>query len=324
MEHMRLSLGYLARGFQDGNIQTDAALATTLVLAFAEAFDTHITTGVQHLRGAKALVSQALTTKRSSPPGGVAVKRFRFLYNVWVYLDVLARLTSDDDDGGHAFGIPLSHGPLSSSSEVDPLLGCSATLFPLIGRVAAIAQCVRKTSRNSEALITQAAEVKAHIEAWSPEGSYESPDDPTSSVGNCVNTAEAYRWATLLYLHQAVPELPSLPAHQLAAMVIRLLATVPISSRSCIIHIYPLLVAGCEAVTPEDRAWVKARWQAMSDRLWIGNVKKAWEVVAEVWDRRDRFVSLHPGKGFGELASIRGRLHWFGVMREWNWEVLLG
>lgn len=319
MEHMRLSLGYLARGFQDGNIQTDAALATTLVLAFAEAFDTHITTGIQHLRGAKALVNQALTTKRSSPPNSVAAKRFRFLYNVWVYLDVLARLTSDDDDG-HAFGMPPSHGPLPSTSEVDPLLGCSVTLFPLIGRVAALVQRVRKTTRNSEALIAQAAEVKAHIEAWTPEASYESPDDPSSSVDDCVNTAEAYRWATLLYLHQAVPELPSLPAQQLAAIVIRLLARVPRSSRSCIIHIYPLLVAGCEAVTLEDREWVKARWEAMSERLWIGNVKKAWEVVAEVWARRDRFAALNPGKGFGELATIRGRLHWFGVMREWNWE----
>jgi hypothetical protein len=320
MEHMRKSVRYLAQGFAAGDIQNDAALATTLVLAFAEAFDTHITTGIQHLRGAKALVSQALTSKRP-PSSGLAMKRFRFLYNVWVYLDVLARLTSgDDDDGGHAFGFPLSHGPLSPTSEVDPLLGCAATLFPLIGRVASLVQRVRKTERNSLALIAQAARIKSHLESWTPEAQYESPEDPSSTIDNCINTAEAYRWSTLLYLHQAVPELPSPSAQVLAAQVIRLLASVPISSRSCIIHIYPLLAAGCEAATPLDRAWIRDRWQAMCDRLWIGNVKKTWEVMREVWERRDKFVALNPGRGFGELATVRGRLHWVGVMRDWKWE----
>ena len=32
----------------------------------------------------------------------------------------------------------------------------------------------------------------------------------------CIATAEAYKYSTLLYLHQAVPEIPSFSAHALA------------------------------------------------------------------------------------------------------------
>jgi hypothetical protein len=238
-------------------------------------------------------------------------------------------------------------------------------------------------------------DIKTRLEYWTREADYETPEDPLLEVEHSINTAEAYRWATLLYLHQAVPELPSLTAHELAEKVITLLKTIPSKSRSCIVHIYPLLAAGCEAVGKDERDWVNNRWQDMCDRMWIGNVDKAWEVVKAVWDRRDRFeleqqiqkVSpsmLNPKRrlktkevGAGEFyvwdpsaiggnggidpkhlttdskpkrqwlrcvtkcspeglvkefeegemeyeVTVRGKLHWVSVMKDNNWEVLLG
>lgn len=285
IEHMRRSATYLAHDFHSGHIRNDAALATTLVLAFSEAFDRHTSNGTEHLRGAKELVNQTLAkyqTSESSPEGR---KMFTFLYNTWVYLDVLARLTSEDDDDE----TPLSHGPLAYTVQVDPLLGCAATLFPLIGRVASLVQKVRKTEKNTFNIISQAMEIKTLLEDWAPEAYYEDPEDPLLEVAHCICTAEAYRWATLLYLHQAVPELPSLSSHELATKAMVFLAMVPSKSGSCIVHIYPLLAAGCEAVGKQERDWVNDRWQNMCARMWIGNVDKSWEVVKEVWDRRDRF-----------------------------------
>jgi len=170
------------------------------------------------------------------------------------------------------------------------------------------------------------------------------------------------------------------------------------------VHIYPLLVAGCEAVGEEERNWVVVRWEGMRDRISIGNIDKAWEVVQEVWRRRDRFQNERVGRvavpsvvGFGPLCgvmekrrfsdpndideilawdpatsmldeytsqtpkrramtdsttgrpliervgrrsrdilqgprkgdlefevSVKGELHWLGVMKGWGWEVLLG
>lgn len=285
IEHMRRSATYLAQDFESGLIRNDAALATTLVLAFSEAFDRHTSNGTEHLRGAKELVNQALVRYKTSEASSEGRKMFTFLYNVWVYLDVLARLTSEDDEDE----TPVSHGPLAYTSQVDPLLGCAASLFPLIGRVASLVQKVRKTKKNSFSIISQAMEIKTQLENWVPEAYYETPEDPLLEVAHCINTAEAYRWATLLYLHQAVPELPSPTAHELAEKVMIYLATVPLKSGSCIVHIYPLLAAGCEAVGKDERDWVNDRWQNMCARMWIGNVDKSWEVVKEVWDRRDRF-----------------------------------
>lgn len=288
IEHMRRSVAYLSLDFNSGHIRNDAALATTLVLAFSEAFDRHTSSGTEHLRGAKVLVNQTLARYQNSESSPEGKKMFTFLYNVWVYLDVLARLTSENS-GDETLNPPVSHGPLAHTNQVDPLLGCAATLFPLIGRVASLVLEVRKAEKNSFDIISQAMDIKTQLENWAPETYYEAPEDPLLNVAHCVSTAEAYRWATLLYLHQAVPELPSPTSHELAKKAMDFLATIPLKSRSCIVHIYPLLAAGCEAVGKNERDWVNNRWQNMCARMWIGNIDKAWEVVKEVWDRRDQF-----------------------------------
>lgn len=395
VDHMRRSIKALAAGI--ANMRVDAALATTLVLAFSESWDQHISTGIQHLRGAKALVNKAVIKHQQNSMSGDELTRFRFLCNTWIYMDVLARLTSLQEDDFSDFDSVLSplSGPFESVNEVDPLMGCAGTLFPLIGRVANLVQKVRKTESNSFAIISQAIELKTLVEQWEPPAYFEPPEDPTSEVQHSFQTAESYRWATLLYLHQAVPEIPSEPAAKLAKKVLVLLATVPISSRATIVQIYPLFAASCEAVEQEARQWVHERWTAMQQRLMIGNIDRCMEVIKEVWDRRDAFehekaMRLHrrtgsriasfippmdnmkrkavsaddadatgffgmgePGPSFKRRATVgdmgmpaparvnqpnprkrstdsleniepeymvRGKLHWVGVMNDWNWE----
>ncbi|KAI5847485.1 fungal-specific transcription factor domain-containing protein [Tricharina praecox] len=386
MEHMRRSIRFLAQGLSHGNIREDAALGTTLVLAFSEAFDTHISTGIEHLRGARVLINQALARISPLSVNSEGFQRLQFLYNVWVYLDVLAGLTSDAEEDSNNMNPKMSYAPLISSFSIDPLLGCAATLFPLIGQAARLVQRVRKLEKNSVGIIAAAMDLKLLLESWQVQEYYEPIEDPSSDVVHCITTAEAYRWATLLYLHQAVPELPSPDAHELADKVMRLIASIPPGSRCCIVHIYPLLAAGCEAVGDEERIWVRDRWEGMMNRMWIGNIDKAWQVVKEVWYRRDAFQARHAAitpsptlspsssprskyasptttpmtdamvawdaafepdnrrpepqrakrcstddilrehrKGEWDYeVSIRGSLHWLGVMKHWGWEVLLG
>jgi len=286
VEHVRMSLNALNTGIGNGTMSDEGALATTLVLAFAEAFDRHITTGVEHLKGAKILINRALARHQHSPQWSENVRRLKFLYNVWVYLDVLARLTSDSNDDDDVAN-PIVFGPVSPTEEIDPLMGCATTLFPLIGRVANLVRKVRQSSNNSINIITEAVELKSLLEKWAPAASFQNIEDTATTMGHCLKTAEAYRYSTLLYLHQAVPEIPSATSYQLAKKVLAFLASVPITSGACIVHIYPLLAAGCEAQGAEERGWVKDRWEHLSARMWIGNVDRAWEVMREVWDRRD-------------------------------------
>ena len=391
IEHMRQSIQHFRTGLH--NMPTDTALATTLVLAFSESWDQHISTGIEHLRGAKILVNQALARQGETLRSSKDQERLKFLCNTWVYMDVIARLTSVDEDDSNDFDAALmpSCGPIAANNEIDPLMGCASTLFPLIGRVANLVRKVMKYPSNSVNIVSQANDLKEAIENWNPPRVFQAPEDPACEIQHSLQTAEAYRWATLLYLHQAVPEIPSMTAAELARKALLYLATVPLSSRAIIVHIYPLLAAGCEAEGHEDRAWVEDRWAAMVQRMLIGNLDKCLEVIKEVWNRRDadeadkcrqrhRLAALRLSTGFSTPTerskrkfkmedpvacvdwtdmsggrnwrghdavgssppltrsprlrkrstdiledtdferTVRGRLHWVGVMKDWNWE----
>lgn len=378
IEHMRASIKALASGIPD--MKYDTAIAATLALAFAESWDTHTSTGINHIKGAKILVNQALNWHKHHPFSEERLANIRFLCNAWVYMDVIARLTSVDVDESNDFDVVYT--TFSSSFDegnyIDPLMGAASSLFPIIGRVANLVRRVRRSSSNSPAMISHAMELKRLLEDWVAPKIVEIPEDPTSKLQDSFQTAEAYRWATLLYLHQAVPELPSDSSAELSKRVMVYLATVPLSSRTVIVHIYPLLAAGCEAVDEEDRQWVCGRWISMSARMKIGIIDRCFDVTKEVWGRRDAYEmasrprqqplrrglsfddQLAESRGFdpdlselfGERQrrstfhmlkgsstnrprrnsrdpstgkidqefTVRGRLHWLGVMKDWNWE----
>ena len=299
VDHARKSMKELVANLN--NMHVDAGLATTLALAFSESWDEDSKSGISHLRGARGFVSNAVsnhkTLKRSGIPDPRKTARLRFLCNTYVYMDVLARLTSleeTDHDVDHGYFeniMSTVNGPLDALNEVDPLLGCAYTLFPLIGRVANLVQKVRKADNNSITLVSQATELKQLVQQWAgPDAMlFERPEDPTSEIEHFVQTAEAYRWATLLFLYQAVPEIHSEPTLILAKRILLFLARVPLSSRATIVQIFPLLAASCEVVDPDDRTLVRKRWNAMIGRLQIRNVHKCLEVVEKVWRRRDEF-----------------------------------
>jgi hypothetical protein len=301
VDHARKSMKELVANLN--NMHFDAGLATTLALAFSESWDEHSKSGISHLRGARGFVSNAVTNHKALTRAGISdarrTERLKFLCNTYIYMDVLARLTSleeTDHDVDHGYFENIMsevNGPLDMLNEVDPLLGCAYTLFPLIGRVANLVQKVRKTDTNSITLVSHATELKQLVQQWAgPDAMlFERPEDPTSEVEHFIQTAEAYRWATLLFLHQAVPEVPSEPTLALAKRVLLFLARVPLSSRATIVQIFPLLAASCEVVDEDDRTLVRKRWKAMIERLQIRNVHKCLEVVEEVWRRRDEFES---------------------------------
>ncbi|KAJ4369046.1 hypothetical protein N0V83_006128 [Neocucurbitaria cava] len=397
IDHMRNSVHALAAGLQD--MRFDAAISTTLVLAFSESWDQHISTGIDHIKGAKILINQALVQHRQTPKQGEEWTRLKFLCNTWIYMDVIARLTSADDDESN--DVDAVHESIYATGEtettLDPLMGCANTLFPIIGRVANLVRRVRRTGSNGPSIISQAVQLKSQIEEWTPPSFIEDPEDETTSPHDSIKTAVAYQYATLLYLHQAVPEIPSQPSSVLAKRVLCELATVEPRSRSVIVHIYPLMAAGCEAMDQEDRDWVKERWGFMSSRMKLGILEKCLEVTKEVWSRRDAYeaermdfdsmrnhdfsTDIPLKRDFesffddydieGEFCwldagpkrralddklayavplsspvvgeptrrkspsnsntenleyefTVKGRLHWLGVMKDWNWEVLLG
>jgi hypothetical protein len=291
IDHMRTAVRELAEGLQ--NMRFDAAISTTLVLAFAESWDQHISTGINHIKGAKLLINQALLQHRRAPRYGDDWNRLKFLCNTWIYMDVIARLTSTDEDESN--DVDAVHDSIYSmgrtETSLDPLMGCAHSLFPIIGRVANLVRRIRRLKHNGPAIIYHATQLKIQLDDWCPPSFIEDPEDETTSPRDSIKTAIAYQYATLLYLHQAVPEMPSLSSSALAKRVLDEIATVEPRSRSTIVHIYPLMAAGCEVTKKEDREWVIRRWELMSSRMKLGLLEKTLQVTKEVWARRDEYAA---------------------------------
>ena len=295
LEHMTQSLQLLSHRMN--TMEPSTSLATTLVLAWCESWDMLVSTGIKHLQGAKVLVAQILENYKSGRILPAHERRLGFLVRTWVYMDVIARLTSLESDDSEDFDIvctPLCQ-PSTINCEVDILMGCASTMFPIIGRVANLVREIRQRSQgNSLQIISRGKILKSRLEKWKAPPMFETPEDASTEVEQALWTAEAYRGATLLYLLQSVPEIcydsvtDTIAA--LAKEVLTNIANVPETSRAVIIHIFPLLAAGCEAVDPESRAFVRTRWEAMIRRMKIQNLDKCLDVMKEVWDRRDTAV----------------------------------
>ena len=339
LDHMSQSINQLYKNIN--SMSTEVSLATSMALALADTWDTSISTGIEHVRGGSVLISNALNKMKRRQTTDTST--LRFLCKTWLYMDVISRLTStqiDDTDVDCALWSQIDL--LTNSDEIDPLLGCASTLFPIIGRIANLVRKVRKTASNSISLISKANELKQELMNWLPPSYLQKPEDPACDIQHSIQTAEAYQWATMLYLHQAVPEIPSRSAETLARKVLLRLATVPVQSRTVIVQIYPLLAASCEATAPDDRLWALERWTQMQRRMRISNIDRCIEVVKEVWYRRDQadaggqqyvgtsatsMMEEHFARDNDETLqrlpherTVRGRQHWAGIMQELKWE----
>lgn len=329
--HKTVAMQNIREGLRDNTMLNHAAIATALALGFVEAWESHVKTGNAHINGAAALVKKALDDHHRTPHVGEDLARLKFLCNAWVYMDVIARVTAVDANDsidfkyalwppnetpelaiGHSapgFGINLGMG---IDARLDPLMGCAGTLFPLIGHVANLVRKVCRSQRNPIGIISQARDLMESLEQWEPPAYIERPEDPLTDVRHALQTAEAYRYATMLHLHQSVPELPTpLTDEQYAQRVLQYLATVPLNSRMLLVHIYPLMIAGCQAIESEDRDWIRQRWEIMGSLMRIGIIDKCVALSEEVWRRRDSYEATPPEKrrlvATADLHQVRDR-----------------
>lgn len=142
------------------------------------------------------------------------------------------------------------------------------------------------------------------LEAWEPPTSFERAQDPNAQAKHVIQTAEAYRWAAMLYLYRSVPELPCFCPTELAKKTLSYLATIPLTSRTIIRHIFPLMVAGSEARTSEEREWVRNRWHGMNLRMRIDAIDQCERITEEAWRRKDVY-ELEKTRTLATAAALK-------------------
>ncbi|KAF2754447.1 hypothetical protein EJ05DRAFT_503988 [Pseudovirgaria hyperparasitica] len=289
--HVDRSMSQMSATYsEDANVMPlEVVVATLLALGWAETWDSQLSsTGKMHIANAGGLIRGMRDYSNQSA-------LLRFLTNNFLYMDTIARLTSTFDDMTIK-ETPILEIPSASSMaelQFDNLMGYASTLFPVLRGIADLVGCIRyrDQKRNSAAMVSRATELKTAVERWKPSVDPDTVDELTATMSDAVQTAEAYRWASLLLLQQAVPELPNTTSYgRIAQTILVFLATVPLTSTTLKVHHFPLMMAGTETVEREDRDWVRERWHAMGQRMITGIVDKCLDVTTEVWRRRDEYA----------------------------------
>ena len=125
--------------------------------------------------------------------------------------------------------------PLVKNGLGDPTDLDATTLLPLIHRAATLCHKVR-----TRIITTPARDLQLELELWRPTDP--PPLSPLVSYSHKCDarqTAEAYRLATLLCLHQAFPTLPSESTPVLADRIHIVLDHVPTTSAYVVVQLYP-------------------------------------------------------------------------------------
>jgi Fungal specific transcription factor domain len=323
-------------------------LATILILAFWTRWEEGLQFGKAHIIGAMAFLRNALSQYGAlSLLPDFSYYLFAFLYDTYYRLDSLSCLVRSalKTDQSRTMSLPPfdevcpAYFVLGQDEKprVDPWMSYVRGLYPLIKRAADL--CDRVNS-NSTPIITDAESLKFEIETWrpyrtiliKPNGYSISPE----LKDDIENMGEAYRYVTLLYLHQVVPEIFRNRTHELAQRIFDHLKKIRSTSRVTIVQHYPLLVAGCEACSVDDRAWVKERWMALMASMNMTNIDNCLKITQEVWKRRDIYrerqkLGIQPG--FGDIGDTDGKLdpeftfqgyfHWASAMKYLKFQVAL-
>ena len=249
LNHLAQGIAGLRRSVANQSIRVDAALATTLALSLAKTWEApRTTTDFEYMNEARTLLKQAIANVDFSTLSAKNTQRLSFLANTWIYMDVIARLTSSTTDDNVDTELISRCRQLESSTQgqIDPLLGCAHELFPLIGQAADLVRFVwqDESRRNSPTVISQAAELMRLAETWMPEIDVTNAVEPEFIIADAIQTGEAFRWSLILMLRQAVPALPGFrTTDQIAQKILVYLATIPAASASTCVHMFPLLIA---------------------------------------------------------------------------------
>ena len=291
---MYMKLANQKFAFDRNGVTHISAVATSLLLASLQPWEEGSVAANKYLRGAKILTSEVLTGQLRSVPEGIEHTRLKVLYNTWLCMDVVFRLTclSDAELGDFTETLLINAGYSVYDSNLDPLGGCIPSLFSIIGQAAELTHWVRSGAVTSSQMVPQAMKIWLLLEKWSPPAfvnAVSGKEDPLSQEVMCIT--EAYRLSAFLFLSQTVPELDSPPINSLAINVLRNLAAVHVQLKTATLQVFPLLAASIEVKDVENRRWVMSRWRA------IGRVRtdlglaadRCVKVVNEVWRRRDAY-----------------------------------
>ncbi|KAI1774447.1 fungal-specific transcription factor domain-containing protein [Hypoxylon cercidicola] len=240
----------------------ELSLAAILMLQVSDRLFT-IDSGVDHLTGAKAIISQGGIDMRNTSSAS-------FLLSLCSYHDILA----------------------SVSRGVSPVFEFDGK-FPIEGiesmkELTSVLRIVGEISRMRGEGREDDAQGRAVEEALNALG--QSDNTP----GDVAYTVQAYKDAAFIYLNrvwrnQGSPH-PSALKH--ARCCLTKLAFVPVTSPLVSAQVWPLWTAGCESIDEDQRQFVRDRIDAMYEARHLPSLRRIKQDIEDVWKIKDEQRSL--------------------------------
>ncbi|KAK8094865.1 hypothetical protein PG997_001550 [Apiospora hydei] len=271
-----------------------------------------------HLKGALTIMNSC--QGGSSPTSTFLERAFRF-YDVITALSLGTAPLSTAPAAGCLVPFPPLDAPLSSPlSNVDTLLGMATTLWPIMHRLSnlpslktELENAVKSHQTSKMAVLrtefeTTSRAIEGALQQWQPMlpsnvaitgGLLESLDgEPIveqALLQSILDNALAYRHSAFVYLYRTIYGYA--PTHELVqkhahASLVHCARNVAYRGPMGAL-LWPLFVAACEAVSPEDRDLAERAFVEVDNHQGMTNIEKAWGVVREVWKQLD-LLSVTP------------------------------
>lgn len=250
---------------------TEPALATVLMMQIsARLFGDDDASAANHLAGAKAMISRRSGANTSST---------KFLLSLFAYHDILSSVSR----GAQTLA---THNASFTAVEGEVDMSSIASILLAVARISYLQHNIRirrSTSpnglsltdyENATGLDIQQTLLSLHLIAHD---------------SDIAHTAEAYRHAALIYLYRTWLGIgsPDPLTLQHVHLCLYYLALVPVTSPLTSSHTWPLFTAGCEAVSQEDRGFVRERFEGMYERCRFPGLRRVGRDVEDVWGAKD-------------------------------------
>ena len=189
----------------------------------------------------------------------------------------------------------------SALASVDPIFGLMTDLWPILHRVAELADMRRQITdqthrrdslRDMQAdLDTGAENIELFLQQWKPSVPASSPLEGPSGdarLQSIISHAEAYKHAALVHLHREVYGLPRTAPQVQDSVKNTFQACLRVMMFSGPIKglLWPLFTAAAEAIDQVDMNVARTCFGQLEKKQGMNSIMVGWEVCEELWSRR--------------------------------------
>jgi transcriptional activator protein UGA3 len=294
--------------------ELDTTLAACLVLCATDIAFGDTDRWYNHMKGARDIIVTAMLSDSAGriltgPECFMQTKDGQWLLRNFAYHDVLASVT-------------LAHPPLIRGAYwmredehiVDAYVGIGGKILALMSEIACLMEDENDAEQKTEIdIINQSLSLESQLLDWTP---YPHPH----AHDLLIELAESYRSTGLIYLYRQVrkrfPEGIDVIQDKIRTQVqetIRHVEKIPPESLPGCGILFPLFMAGGDATEEAHMQAIQARLQLLEQHRAFGNIKRARDVLEELWRLRIVGMKGHDGRP----------VDWLDVLQRKNWKLML-